>query len=403
MSMFKKLRIKIIIVMTSIFTILFSGILISIYTASYQKSISDAKFILRIINKKNGFNKIGPANKKTKNNEYYYDATRFYLVSIRNKDKTVLRIANDNNSGFTDKQLGDLALKLSQKDVSSGIYKNLTYLIQKRSNNTYVAFSNNSIQSDYFKSLLYTILTFGCIGILLLFVISILLSRWLVMPVEDAFQKQKNFISDASHELKTPVAIISSNADALKREIGESKWLEYINIEILRMNQLIIELLDLAKVDSNDEKRLYQRVNLSDIVMSIVLPFESIAFEKQINLNEQINDNINVVGDSFLLGQLTSILIDNAFHHTEKGGYINVGLKQQHNKKILTVSNTGKPIKIDEQELIFERFYRADEARSKGRGNYGLGLAIAKSITNSHNGKISVSCEDNWTTFKVIL
>lgn len=402
MNLFKKLRIKIIIVMISLFTILFSGILISIYTASYRKYRSDTNFILRIISKNSGFQKLGPPNKKTIQNNYFFDASRFYLVSIK-KNQIILRIANDNNSGFTNKQLGDLALELSRKNIDSGIYENLTYLVRKYRDKTYVAFSNNSLQKSYFKTLLYNILIFGCIGFVLILIISIWLSYWLVKPVQNAFQRQKNFISDASHELKTPVTIISSNADVLRREIGESKWLDYINIETLRMNRLIIDLLDLAKIDSGTDKISYKRINLSETVMGIVLPFESVAFEKQVNLDEQINDNIYVVGDSIRLGQLTSILIDNAFNHTEKGGHINVALKQQYNKKILTVANTGKAIQIEERELIFERFYRADASRTREKGNYGLGLSIAKSIVMSHNGRIFVTSENNWTIFKVIL
>lgn len=400
--MFKKLRIKIIIVIISVFTILLTSILISIYVSSYRKSISNTDFVLRDISRRDGFRRLDDDSNKPHKEPKFIDPSKLYLVLLIN-DQAVVRIANDSsNSGLSNKKLGDLALKLSRNHAISGTYQNLSYLVTKRRNRTFVAFSNNSIQTSYLDTFFYNILIFGCIGLVLLLIISIWLSKWLVMPVEAAFRKQEQFISDASHELKTPVAIISANADVLQREIGESKWLDYINTETVRMNKLITNLLDLAAVESNDDKNLHKRFNLSETVMSIVLPFESMAFEQQINLSEQIDDNIYIMGDGTKIGQLTSILIDNAFNHTEKGGSIKVQLNLQHHKKILTVSNTGSAIPPEKQKLIFERFYRADEARTRERGNYGLGLSIAKSIVKSHNGKISVSCKNNWTTFKVL-
>lgn len=397
--MFKKLRIKIIIIIISVITILFSSILISIYVASYQKSKTDTDFILRRISRGKGFEKLA---EDSRYHYKLYDPSKLYLVLIMNNEK-IVRIANHSNSGYTNKELGQLALRLSHKKTFGGTIKNLTYMVTKRNNKTFVAFLNNSLQTSYLDALFYNILTFGIIGLVLLLIISIGLSKWLVMPIELAFLKQKQFISDASHELKTPVAIIAANADVIQREIGESKWLHYINTETSRMNKLITDLLELATIDTKEDKKFLKKINLSETVLSIVLPFESIAFEKQINLNEQIENGISIVGDVTRLGQLTSILIDNAFNHTEKGGCIIVKLKQQYSKKILTVSNTGNAIPVEKQELIFERFYRADEARTRGNGNYGLGLSIAKAITRSYNGKISVACKNNWTTFKITL
>lgn len=399
MIMFKKLRIKIIIIIISVITILFSSILISIYVASYQKSKTDTDFILRRISRGKGFEKLA---EDSRYHYKLYDPSKLYLVLIMNNEK-IVRIANHSNSGYTNKELGQLALRLSHKKTFGGTIKNLTYMVTKRNNKTFVAFLNNSLQTSYLDALFYNILTFGIIGLVLLLIISIGLSKWLVMPIELAFLKQKQFISDASHELKTPVAIIAANADVIQREIGESKWLHYINTETSRMNKLITDLLELATIDTKEDKKFLKKINLSETVLSIVLPFESIAFEKQINLNEQIENGISIVGDVTRLGQLTSILIDNAFNHTEKGGCIIVKLKQQYSKKILTVSNTGNAIPVEKQELIFERFYRADEARTRGNGNYGLGLSIAKAITRSYNGKISVACKNNWTTFKITL
>ena len=396
--MFKRFRIKIIAIIMSVLAILFISILLSIYFVSYQKSIVHTQQVLKKLCRKTGFEMLDNPRRSGE----YFNAARYYLVLVGN-DQTILKISNNDKSGYSDQELGNLALVFSRKEADSGSVGDLSYVKVMRKKGIYVAFVNNRIQSSYYSTLLYTIFIFGCIGLVLLLIVSIWLSRWLITPVETAFQKQKQFISNASHELKTPIAIISSNADALERETGESKWVDYIRTETTRLNCLVSDLLQLATIDSRSDKDMYKKLNFSELVMSIVLPFESVAFEKQVDLNEQIEDNIYVVGDSIKLGQLLVILIDNALNYSEKGGNITIKLVQHRDKKILTVSNTGEEIPISKQELIFERFYRVDEAHTREDGNYGLGLSIAKAITLSHKGKISVTSKNHMTTFKVIL
>jgi signal transduction histidine kinase len=396
--MFKEFRIKIVVVIISILTVLFAGILIAIYIASYQKSIEYTNYMLKRLCNKDGFNILI----KPKRENDYYNSSKYYLVLL-GSDQTVLRLYNDNSSGYSNQELSKLAMTLLQKGNKKGTYHSFTYFIKAKKNGTYIAFSNGVFQNTYLDTLFSNILIFGFIGLILLLLVSIWLSRWLITPLESAFNKQKQFISDASHEIKTPIAVISSNADALEREIGKNKWLEYIQNETLWMNKLINTLLQLATIDSYEDGKLQNKFNFSEVVMSIVLPFESIIYDKQIKLIDQIDDNIYVAGDSIQLGQLISILLDNAINHTEPGGIITVKLKQQRDKKILTVANTGNEIPLSEQKLIFERFYRADKARTRGNGNYGLGLAIANAITHSHNGKITVACKNQTTTFTVVL
>ena len=396
--MFKKFRIKIIVVIMSVLTVLLTGILASIYLASAWNSSEHTEYMLLRLCRKNGFDLLAnPQKYETDFNSYQYS-----LVMI-NEEGSVQRIHNNDSSGLTDEQLGTLAISLSKEKKHRGKYEYFSYYIDRRIVGTFVAFSNDQIQNSYLDTLFYEILIFGIVGLGLFFCVSIGLSKWLVSPLQTAFAKQKQFISDASHEIKTPVAVISANTDALQREIGDNKWVGYIKSETEMMNKLINDLLQLAAIDSGEDINLHKKVNFSEIVLGSVLPFESIAYEKKIHLSEQIQDELYVVGDDTKLGQLTAILIDNAINHTESNGTINVTLKQNHDKKVFIVANTGKEIPIQEQELIFERFYRSDQARNREKGNYGLGLAIAKSIVESHGGKISVSCKNQWTAFKVVI
>ncbi len=395
--MFRKFRIKIILVIMCVLTVLLTVILSSIYLASSWKSKEHTNYMLLRLCRRDGFEVLNRAQ----SNKDDYNSYQYSLVLI-DSSGSIQRIHNSINSGLTDEQLGTLATSLSKEKKHKGTLQDYSYYYDKRISGTYVAFSNDEVQNNYLDTLLYEILVFGILGLILLLAVSIGLSRWLVLPLQTAFVKQKQFISDASHEMKTPVAVISANADALQREIGDSKWLGYIKDEIQMMNKLINDLLQLAAIDSREGIELHTKINFSSIVLGSVLPFESIAFEKQIHLSEQIEDDIYIIGDDTKLSQLTAILIDNAINNTEPKGTIIVTLKQHYDKRVLIVANTGKEIPIRERELIFERFYRSDQARNRGHGNYGLGLAIAKSIAESHDGRISVSCKNQWTFFKVV-
>jgi signal transduction histidine kinase len=396
--MFKEFRIKIVVVIISTLTVLFAGILIAIYVASYHKSNEYTNYMLRRLCNRDGFNILI----KPKRENDYLNSSKYYLVLL-GSDQSVLRLYNDNSSGYSDQELSELAISLLENENKKGTYNDFTYFKKTKNAGTYVAFSNDVFQNTYLDTLFINILTFGFLGLILLLLVSIWLSKWLITPLEAAFNKQKQFISDASHEIKTPLAIISSNADALEREVGNNKWLEYIQNETLWMNKLISNLLQLTTIDSYVDYKSQKKINFSEITKSIVLPFESITYEKQITLVDRIDDNMYIAGDSIQLGQLISILLDNAINHTEPGGTITVRLKKQYDKKLLSVANTGKEIPPSEQKLIFERFYRADKARTRGNGNYGLGLAIANAIIHRHNGKISVTCKNQITTFTVVL
>jgi signal transduction histidine kinase len=396
--MFREFRIKIVSIIMGVLAMLFVGILIAIYSASLQKSNEYTNYMLSRLCSRDGFDIL--TNPKVNND--YLNSSKYYLVLIGEK-QNIKRIYNDNSSGYSDQELSKLAIVIKNRRQQKGTYKDFSYLVKRKKFGTYIAISNDVFQNTYLDTLFNNILIFGSVGLVLLLIASIGLSKWLIAPLQTAFYKQKQFISDASHEIKTPLAVISSNADVLEQEIGENKWLDYIKNETVWMNKLVNNLLQMATIDAYEDKKVRTNINLSEIVISTVLPFESILYEKNIKFNQQIAEDIYMMGDSLKLGQLTTIFIDNAIRHTSPGGNITVNLKKSWDKRILSVSNTGKEIPPYEQKLIFERFYRMDKARTRNNGNYGLGLAIAKAIVHSHNGKISVYSKNNTTTFTAVL
>ena len=239
---------------------------------------------------------------------------------------------------------------------------------------------------------------------LLLSLLAWLLVRRMVQPVEDAFVRQKRFVSDASHELKTPLAVISANAEVLENEIGENEYLGYIRSEVRRTDTLVRNLLTLARLDRNDAVTEMKPFDLSHALLDVTLPFESTVFEAGKSLDIRIPEGIEYTGNEEMIKQLAVILLSNALKYSDPKGQIIISLKAKGRQRELSVFNTGEAISPEDRERIFDRFWRADPAHGRETGGQGLGLAIARSIVDAHHGKISVeSREGEGNTFIVLL
>ena len=223
----------------------------------------------------------------------------------------------------------------------------------------------------------------------------------MIERLEISFNKQNQFISDASHELKTPLAVIEANTDVLDGQVGNNKWISYIQNEIDSMNKLINELLLLAKMENVGELKEYKELDISKETEIIVSMFESMAYEKNVLLKSDVQENIMLNGNKEDVEHILSTLIDNAIKHTEKSKEVIVELKKNKNSIIWQVKNMGEPIPEDEREKIFERFYRIDKSRNRKEKRYGLGLAIAKSTVKRYGGSIEVLYKNGFTIFRV--
>ena len=261
--------------------------------------------------------------------------------------------------------------------------------------------------TDFNKNMTELIIIFTVIGVVslgLLFLVSLYLASKAIKPVEVAYNGQKQFIADASHELKTPLAVIKTNIDIINANEedtikNQKKWLNYVSFQADRMSNLVNNLLYLAKVDNNEKLGIESDFNLSDVIMNQVLSFEAIIYENNLELKCDIEENLNFKGDKESINQLMGILVDNAIKHSYKDTEVVITLKKAKEKVIISVENKGEEIKAEDLEKIFERFYRVDEARDREKGGYGLGLSIAKSIVEKYNGKIKAESENRITTF----
>ena len=257
---------------------------------------------------------------------------------------------------------------------------------------------DNTVINERAMTLFRYTLIFGGVALILFFFLSMYLAKKIVSPLEESYQKQKQFISDAGHELKTPISVVSANAELLCREIGNNQWLQNIQYENERMGILVGQLLDLARTENVTPQM--EHIDFSRLVAGETLPFESVAFEKGLTLSTNIANDIDVVGNSTQLKQIVSVLLDNAIRHSEGAGEVRLTLTKERNFAKLSVINKGCEIPAEKREQIFERFYRVDTARNDDK-HYGLGLAIAKAIAISHKGHIDVLCYNGFVEFRV--
>ena len=228
---------------------------------------------------------------------------------------------------------------------------------------------------------------------LLLSVGASLLIRKMLRPVQESFERQKQFVWDASHEFKTPLAVISANAELLGREIGPSEYLGYIQSEVKRTDALVQNLLTLARMDKGTVKAEMKRLDLSQALLGVALPFESTVFEAGRTLETDIPEGVFVRGDEAMLQQLAVILLGNALKYSNEGGTIRLMLSQKGRGATITVYNTGAGIAPENLEKIFDRFYREDLSHSSDVAGNGLGLAIARNIVSAHKGRIHAESE----------
>ena len=240
------------------------------------------------------------------------------------------------------------------------------------------------------------------VSLFFVFIISWFTSYTPIHPIKVSFENQKQFIADASHELKTPIAVIGANVDVLKNEYPDNKWIEYICTENKRMGELVKDMLYLAKNDAG--RILYEMLpfDLSDVCACAVLPFESVAFEGHKEFVIDIpKEPLPVVGDAEKIKQLIIILVDNAFKNSENNGIVKISLKKDETHAYITVYNSCSGISKEDMKKIFDRFYRSDASRARVSGGSGLGLSIAKTISVAHKGRIEVeSDEKTYAQFK---
>ncbi len=305
-------------------------------------------------------------------------------------DKEGHYLAKLNNDELSDAKAQKYITAILEEDLDTGMLNSYQFYQTNKHNGKIMVFTDKSYEMDMLKQLKRTTIIIGSIALVILSALAYLLSKKSIQPIKIAFNKQKQFVSDASHELKTPLTVISTNADVLEGEIGQNRWLTYIKSQTERMSVLVNDLLNLTRLENNTAELERKYFNLSKAIVNTALPFECQAFESNKTFEVNVDDNIMLCGSEKHIKQMAAIFIDNALKYSDVGGTVRVSLKKIGDKKVLSIYNTGVGIKEEDKEKIFERFYRSDESRNRATGGYGLGLAIAKTIIDKHKFKVNI-------------
>ncbi len=427
--MIKKLRIRITAVIMAGLTLLIAAVVIGIYifmqrseTEETDKAVDSAlSAVTREEMEKRGDDKKpeppeddDPSKRNPSANNRQpakRQASRNWISVLLSSDGTVKEIAYSSsyNKPDNEDEIGEAAESIAAQNSENGYIRlsdvSYRYFIKKSGGRTRVIFIDRTNQTETMGRLLIVLIFVGIGALVILFPISVLVSGWIVRPISRAWSSQKEFFANASHELKTPLTVISANIDVITSEpdktvAEEEKWFEYIRSETGKMSKLINQMLYLSKDDREETKLLMSEFNVSEAIEGVCLATEALAFEKGHNLVTEIGSDISCTGDKEMIERLANILIDNAIRHSVGGEEVKVKLHRRKNRNILAVTNKGEYIPPEELSRLFDRFYRTDKSRTSSTGGFGLGLSIAKAIADKHKGTLTAaSSPDGLTTF----
>lgn len=381
-----------------IFTITLVSVLVAVNIINLNSSFIQQR---RMIRDDIGFYGIkafcGNDNQKIKRQEYDYSTS----VVLKNKNIMVLSNSLEETA---DKDILSMTQELQKSEKRFGSIDDYIYVVRTlRSGNTVYIFVDNKEALQNSKQFFIVSIFIFLLSVIVFTIISYYLSRWMIKPSEKAIKNQKIFVANISHDLKTPITIIRANADLIENEVKNKKSIKYIQQETEKLNHLVNEMLTLTRIDNTISKENFKSFNFGDSLFDVVLPFESIAYEKGIRFNINIDEVTDYFGDESNIQKLAEILIDNAMSYTAKGGIVDVDAYENSKAVTLSVTNTGEPISDEKKVEIFDRFYRESKSRERTGNHYGLGLSIANTIVKKHNGKITVESKNGKNTFTVIL
>lgn len=332
-------------------------------------------------------------------------------------DGDMTALGRYNTASISQDVLEQAGEQLAGADEGFGSLSDLGLFYMKRQAGgvMYLAFADMGSASGW-RALAATLAVVEVAALAVFLVISLFFSRWALRPVARAWTQQRRFVADASHDLKTPLTVILANTSIAlehpERSVAsQSQWLESTQHEAEAMQGLVGDLLTLAKMDEEEAaaqsgaaRPAFEEVDLSDVIEGEVLQFESVAFERGVKLGSQVEPGIKLRGNEQRLRRLAGTLIDNACKYVDDGGAVDVALSRAGKQAKLEVRNTGAPISPEDLPHVFDRFYRADKARTGGAGGHGLGLAIARAIAEEHGGTLTVaSTQAEGTAFTATL
>lgn len=324
--------------------------------------------------------------------------TRYFSVLLY-KNGNVSTIDTGKIASVSTSEAGDYATSLYCKGKTKGFIDQYKYLSVSTTNTNgdnmvlYV-FINCSKELMTIRTYALASIGISIIGLLVVFVLVCFFSKTVTKPMAESYEKQKRFITDASHEIKTPLTIIDANTEVLEMMEGENEWTVSIRKQIARLTALTEKLVFLSRMDEDSTRLEMLEFNISDAILDTAMPFETVAESKGKTLDISVAPDINYTGSETNIRQMVSLLLDNAIKYSSENGSIRLNFSTNGKLKILSLWNTVDEIETGKLDYLFERFYRIDKSRNSKTGGFGIGLSVVQAIVQAHNGKVSAKSED---------
>lgn len=396
--MIRKIKIKFIILSMTALFVLLSLIVTGMNVVNYNAVVKESDDILAVLSKNRGAfpdlddgkKEIVPPNMSP---ETPYES-RFFSV-LMNGDGDVIQ-ANTSRIKVVDTQMAiEYANQAFQEKKSRGFIGSYRFVRNSEENTIRITFLDCGRKINAFHTFLFASIAMASAGYAAFFVVILYFSGRIIRPIVESYEKQKRFVTDAGHEIKTPLTIIHADVDVLEMEFGENEWLDDIQKQTKRLSALTNDLVYLSRIEESDDAMQMIEFPFSDVVSEAAASFQALAQTQEKSFRCDIQPMLSYVGNEKAIRQLVNILMDNALKYSPSRGTVSIQAEKQGRQIQLTVFNTTlTPVPKDQLNLIFERFYRIDSSRSTQTGGYGIGLSVAKAIVSAHKGKIRAATQD---------
>lgn len=317
-----------------------------------------------------------------------------YFAVLMDEQGKVLNVDARKMYSITQEQAVEIAQTIRSFGKSEGYYLEGKYLVQWVENGVLYVFLDCYNELESFRSFRTASITIGVLGLIVVFLILVLVSKRAIRPMVESYEKQKRFITDASHEIKTPLTILDANTEVMEMIYGENEWTQSNRNQVKRLAELTRKLVLLSRMEEGGAPMEMEEFSLSDALEEAVEPFRSVVQTQNKKLDLQIEPGITMVGNEAAIRQMISLLMDNAAKYALEQSAISLSLSKKGKHSVIRMSNQAEGLKPGRYDVLFERFYRPDSSRSTQTGGYGIGLSVVRSIVAAHKGKISAISED---------